>query len=303
LHQNTVIIICGPTAVGKTTAAIQLAHQLQTQIISADSRQCFAELNIGVAKPSIEELNTIHHYFINSHSIREEVNAGIFENYALQAADKIFEKRPCAVMVGGTGLYIKAFAEGMDEMPFVDPSIRMKIQEAYEEKGLEYLQQQVAANDPAFWVVAEQENPQRLMRGLEIVLSSGKSVTTFRQGTKESRPFNILKIGLEVPREQLYYQINKRVDLMVEGGLVEEVYQLLPQRHVNALQTVGYRELFDFFDGHVGLNDAFDNIKTNTRRYAKRQLTWFKKDPEVTWLDAGSDSLLSMILEHISKNG
>jgi tRNA dimethylallyltransferase len=198
-------------------------------------------LNIGVAKPSKEELDTIHHYFINSHNIQEEVNAGIFEKYALEAAGRIFEKRSIAVMVGGTGLYIKAFAEGMDEMPFIDPMIRREIQEAYQEKGIEYLQQQVAKNDPAFWLVAERENPQRLMRALEIVLSSGKSVTAFRQGIKESRPFNILKIGLEIPREQLYHQINKRVDLMMEDGLVDEAFQLLPKRNINALQTVGYQ--------------------------------------------------------------
>jgi tRNA dimethylallyltransferase len=190
----------------------------------------------------------------------------------------------------------------MDEMPFIDPMIRREIQEAYQEKGIEYLQQQVAKNDPAFWLVAERENPQRLMRALEIVLSSGKSVTAFRQGIKESRPFNILKIGLEIPREQLYHQINKRVDLMMEDGLVDEAFQLLPKRNINALQTVGYQELFDFFDGQVSLPQAVENIKTNTRRYAKRQLTWFKKDPEINWLDAGSDNLLQMILEQIPHN-
>ncbi|GEO08533.1 tRNA (adenosine(37)-N6)-dimethylallyltransferase MiaA [Segetibacter aerophilus] len=302
MHQNTVIIICGPTAVGKTAAAVQLAQELQTQIISADSRQCFRELNIAVAKPSKEELDTIHHYFINSHSIHEEVNAGVFEKYALEAAERIFENRPIGVMVGGTGLYIKAFTEGMDEMPFVDPLIRHEIQQSYQEKGLEYLQQQVVRHDPTFWAVAEQENPQRLMRALEIVLSSGKSITAFRQGLKESRSFNIVKIGLEIPRERLYYQINKRVDLMIKNGLVDEASQLLPQRNINALQTVGYRELFDFFDGHVSLQQAVENIKTNTRRYAKRQLTWFKKDPEIKWLDPGSDHLLQMILEQIPHN-
>jgi tRNA dimethylallyltransferase len=293
------VIICGPTAVGKTAIALQLAHQLQTDIISADSRQCFKELNIGVAKPSLQELTAVHHYFINSHSIHQEVNAGIFEKYALQVAEKIFEKNCVAVMVGGTGLYIKAFTEGMDEMPAVDFSLRKEIQGAYEEKGIKYLQQQVAENDPEFWAIAERENPQRLMRALEVVLSSGKSVTTFRQGTKETRPFNIVKIGLEMPREQLYQQINNRVDLMVQCGLVEEAFGLLSERNINALQTVGYKELFDFFDAQVTLPEAITNIKTNTRRYAKRQLTWFKKDPEITWMTSGSNRLLQLILQQI----
>ncbi|MCW3115349.1 MAG: tRNA dimethylallyltransferase [Segetibacter sp.] len=299
LHQHTIIIICGPTAVGKTAVAIQLAQHLQTEIISADSRQCFKELNIGVAKPSLEDLNTINHYFINSHSIFDEVNAGIFETFALEAAETIFQKHPVAVMVGGTGLYIKAFCEGLDLMPVIAPSIRQEINKLYEEKGLEYLQTEVARKDPAFWNVAEKENPQRLLRALEVVLSSGRSITTFRQGKKESRPFNIIKVGLEVPREQLYTQINNRVDVMIKQGLVDEASELLPHRNINALQTVGYRELFDFFDNTVSLPHAIENIQTNTRRYAKRQLTWFKKDQEILWLHPTDPGVYHSILGKI----
>lgn len=299
MHQHTIIIISGPTAVGKTAVAIKLAQLLQTDIISADSRQCFKELNIGAAKPSSEELNAVHHYFINSHGIGEEVNAGIFEKYGLHAAEQIFEKHDVAVMVGGTGLYIKAFTEGMDEMPLIDRAVRQKIIDSYEQNGLEYLQKEVAENDPGFWAIAEKENPQRLMRALEVVLSSGKSVTSFRSGKKESRPFNIIKIGLELPREELYDRINKRVDMMVEHGLADEVSQLLPHKNINALQTVGYREFFDFFDGKASLQQAIANIKTNTRRYAKRQLTWFKKDEEITWVNPESSTLFQLILEKI----
>jgi tRNA dimethylallyltransferase len=299
LHQNTIIVICGPTAVGKTAIALQLAQLLQTEIISADSRQCFRELNIGVAKPSLEELSVVPHHFINSHSIYNEVNAGEFEKYALHATETIFQKCPVAIMVGGTGLYIKAFCNGMDEMPDINPEIRQKINSDYEENGLEYLQNEVAEKDPAFWKIAEQENPQRLMRALEVVLSSGKSVTTFRKGKKEDRPFNIVKVGLELPREQLYQQINHRVDVMIDQGLPDEVSELLPQRHVNALQTVGYRELFEFFDDKVSLQQAVTNIKTNTRHYAKRQMTWFKKEEEIAWLNPQNPSVFQLILDRI----
>jgi tRNA dimethylallyltransferase len=200
LHAKTVFIICGPTAVGKTAVAIELAKALNTKIISADSRQCFRELNIGVAKPSAEQLAAVHHYFIDSHSIHDEVNAGVFEKYALASVEQIFQNRSTAVMVGGTGLYIKAFAEGIDEIPAIDPLVRQQISEAYNEKGLAYLQQQVAEKDPKWWEVAEQQNPQRLMRALEVLLSTGKSISTFQSGKKQERPFNIVKIGLELPR-------------------------------------------------------------------------------------------------------
>lgn len=283
LHTHTFLIICGPTAVGKTAFSIELAKALETEIISADSRQCFKELNIGVAKPSAEELKAAHHYFINSLSIHEEVNAGVFEQYALEAAAKIFENHTTAVMAGGTGLYIKAFCEGMDDVPAVDPAIRQQVITCYEEKGLEFLQKQLAEKDPDFWQIAEQQNPQRLMRALEVFLSTGKSITTFRTGDKKERPFNIIKIGLELPRQDLYEQINHRVDKMMEKGLLGEASALYAYKSLNALQTVGYRELFDFIENKYSLKEAVEKIKINTRQYAKRQMTWFKRDTTIKW--------------------
>ena len=248
-------------------------------------------MNIGVAKPTAAELQAVPHFFINSHSIDEEVNAGLFEQYALDAAAQIFKQNDVAVMVGGTGLYIKAFCEGMDDMPTINPLVRQQVMDDYEAYGLQYLQQQVADQDPAFWKIAEQQNPQRLMRALEIIRSTGQSSTVFRKGEKKKRPFKIIKVGLELPRDQLYQQINQRVDLMIENGLTEEVKQLIPKRENNALQTVGYRELFEYFVGAITLEQAINNIKTNTRHYAKRQLTWYKKDAEIQWYHAHQFSI------------
>ncbi len=281
--EKTCIVIVGPTAVGKTTIAIQLAQHFNTQIISADSRQCFKELNIGVAKPSPEELQLVKHYFINSHSIHEEVNTGVFEKYALEKAALIFEKHDIAVVVGGTGLYIKTFCSGIDEVPVIDPAIRKKINEDYEWEGLEWLQQQVEKNDPVYFAQGEIKNPHRLIRALEVKLSTGRSIIDFHTQPKKHRDFNIIKIGLELPKEQLHKNINSRVEEMMKEGLLEEVKQLLPFRKLNALQTVGYRELFGYLDEDISLEDAVEIIKINTRQYAKRQMTWFRKDEEVVW--------------------
>lgn len=288
-NENTVIVIVGPTAVGKTSLAIKLAQHFNTQIVSADSRQCFKELGIAVAKPSAEELATVHHYFVNSHSIHDEVNAGTYETYALNAANEIFQQNKVAVMVGGTGLYIKAFCEGIDEMPIIDATIRKEIIANYEQHGLEWLQNQVQEKDNPFWQSSnEKENPHRLMRALEVVNATGKSINEFRQGKIEERPFNIIKIGLELPREQLNQHINTRVDQMIQQGLVEEAKALLPFRNINALQTVGYKELFDYFDGTCTLEQAIERLKINTRQYAKRQMTWFKKDEGIEWFSPSS---------------
>jgi tRNA dimethylallyltransferase len=289
--------------VGKTAAAIRLAQALHTQIISADSRQCFRELNIGVAKPSVEELQAVHHYFINSHSIRDEVNASLFEKLALEWAGEIFrgqgggrgqaaegqraaEGPQTAVMVGGTGLYIKAFCEGLDEMPAFDPAIRRQVQAQYEQGGISWLQQEVRQHDPQFYAAGEILNPQRLMRALEMKLSTGHSILSLRTREKKLRPFRIHKIGLQLPKDQLHERIHTRVDRMMAQGLLEEVKRLGPFRDHNALQTVGYSELFDYLDGKCPLEEAVDAIKKNTRRYAKRQMTWFRKDHAIQWADA-----------------
>jgi tRNA dimethylallyltransferase len=290
-QQPTVIIIVGPTAVGKTAFAIELANHFNTSIISADSRQCYKELTIGVAKPTAIELAAAKHYFIGSHSIHEEVNAGVFEKYALDAAAQIFKTNSTAVMVGGTGLYIKSFCEGIDAMPSISPDVRDRITQYYEKNGLGWLQQQVAAKDPKYWESThEKNNPQRLMRALEIVLSTGVSITGFQTDQKVIRPFNILKVGLSMPREILNERINSRVDAMMQEGLLEEVTGLLPHANSNALQTVGYKEIFAHLRSEISLEQAAMQIKQNTRQYAKRQMTWFKKDAGVNWLELNTKS-------------
>ncbi len=299
--KNTIVIVCGPTAVGKTAIAIKLAKYFNTQIISADSRQCFNELNIGVAKPSLDELNSATHHFINSHSIYENVNAGFFETYALNAANEIFLHNNIAVMVGGTGLYIKSFCEGMDAMPIIDSNIREKIKQQYESNGLLWLQEQLQLKDPVFWQTAEQQNPQRLMRALEIVEATGQSNIYFRKGDKQERNFDIIKIGLTLPREILYTSINNRVDTMMEQGLLKEVENLIPHKSLNALQTVGYKEFFSYFDGNCTLENAVEQLKKNTRHYAKRQMTWFKKDEAVQWFKPNDVEMI--IGEIVAKMG
>ncbi|MBA4197529.1 MAG: tRNA (adenosine(37)-N6)-dimethylallyltransferase MiaA [Chitinophaga sp.] len=297
---NTVVIIVGPTAVGKTAFAVKLAQLLNTKIISADSRQCYKELNIGVAKPNKDELKAVPHYFINSHSVYEEVNAVVFEKYALECAEAIFQQNNIAVMVGGTGLYIKAFSEGMDEMPAIPASVRDAIIQQYNEKGLNWLQREVQTKDNTFWQTAEQQNPQRLMRALEVVTATGKSITSFKQNKKVERPFKIVKIGLELPREQLHHNINKRVDSMMQQGLLKEVETLIPLQQLNALQTVGYAELFDYFNHKLILDKSVEQIKVNTRHYAKRQMTWFRKDTAVEWHNAATVDA-SAIATNLSK--
>ena len=283
--KKTCIVIVGPTAVGKTAFAIEVAKHFSTQIISADSRQCYKELNIGVAKPSEEELAAAHHYFIGSHSIQETVNAGTFEKYALDKINKIFADNDIAVMVGGTGLYIKSFCEGIDEIPAVKDEVRKTIITNYNNGGIEWLQEQVKKNDQQYFVKGEILNPQRMMRALEVKLSTGKSIIEFQTRQKQQRDFNIIKIGLEMPREILYVRINKRVDVMMENGLLDEVTSLLPYKDLNALQTVGYTELFKYLSGETSLEVAVDAIKQNSRHYAKRQMTWFKKDETIKWIN------------------
>jgi tRNA dimethylallyltransferase len=280
---KTVIIVAGPTALGKTAVAIELAKHFKTEIISADSRQCFKELNIGVARPSAKELEQVRHHFIASHSISEDINAAAFEQYAIKKVNELFQQHDTVIMVGGTGLYIKAFCEGLDEIPFIDISIRENIIKTYEEKGLSWLQQQVEEKDPEFYKTGEIQNPQRMMRALEVIESTGQSVLHFRKGKKAERDFNIIKIGLELPKEQLHHNINTRVDKMIVGGLVQEVQSLQPYQQFNALQTVGYSEIFNYLNGKLSLEEAVKNIKTNTRQYAKRQMTWFRKDKEMKW--------------------
>src|SRR5258708_11443751 len=274
----------GPTAVGKTAAAIRLAQQLGTKIIAADSGQCYRELNIGVAKPSPSELSAVPHYFIDSHSIREEVNAAVFEKLALQWAGEIFNESRFAVMVGGTGLYIKAFTDGLDDIPPADESIRLHLQQQYEIQGIIWLQQEIRKYDPEYYSTGEILNPQRLMRALEVRLSTGQSILSFRSREPRTRPFQIQKIGIEIPKEELHLRIHHRVDRMIEDGLADEVKTLLPYRPHHPFHTTGYPDLFEYLDGNCSLDVAVENIKMNTRQYATRQLNWFRRDRSTVWM-------------------
>jgi tRNA dimethylallyltransferase len=295
---KTVIIIAGPTAAGKTVLSLEIARYFQTTIISADSRQCFRELNIGVAKPSVAELLSVKQEFINSHSIHEEVNAALFEQLALQWAGEIFSRKDVLVMVGGTGLYLKAFCEGLDAVPPADEQRRIDIRQQYNLNGLPWLQEQIRLRDPVFFEKGEIHNPYRMMRALEVIESTGNSILSFHQSAKKDRPFRICFFGLQVPKETLYRRINERVDMMMDAGLLEEVRSLVPFRHLNALQTVGYTELFEYLDGEWDLPDSISLIKQHTRHYAKRQMTWFRKNQSIQWLENNS---LQEVLELYGK--
>ncbi len=297
MKNKTAIIISGPTAVGKTALSIQLARHFNTEIISADSRQCYRELNIGVAKPTHAEQELVKHHFINSHSINDNITAAGFEQYALQKTSEIFREHDQLIVTGGTGLYLKAFISGFDAMPAVAGETRELVRTVYLNEGLVGLRNRLEKEDPVFSASDDLKNPQRMMRALEFVRTTGTSIRNYQQSGKKERPFDIIQIGLELPRPLLYDRINARVDEMMEQGLLNEVKELVPHKHLNALQTVGYRELFDFLDGKIGLEKAVDKIKQNTRHYAKRQLTWFKADPSIKWFDPGDvDSILAFIL-------
>lgn len=297
--QKTVIIICGPTAAGKSSIAIRLAKHFHTEIISADSRQCFKELNIGVARPSETELGEVKHHFIASHSIHDELTAAGFEQYALQKTADLFQEHDVIIMVGGTGLYLKAFCEGMDKVPEVNKAIRESLTAAYSEKGTAWLQEELKKKDPEFYSAGEIQNPQRMIRALEVMEATGRSILHFHKKQKVRRDFNIIKIGLELPKEELHRNINTRVDKMMEAGLMDEVKSLSAYRGLNALQTVGYTEIFDCLDRKITLQQATEEIKKNTRQYAKRQVTWFRKDGEIKWF---SPAGVNSIIEFISPN-
>ncbi|MBS1558020.1 MAG: tRNA (adenosine(37)-N6)-dimethylallyltransferase MiaA [Bacteroidetes bacterium] len=286
MPSRQLIVIVGPTAVGKTAAAISIAGKLKTEIISADSRQFFRELNMGTAKPSPEELKKITHHFINNKSIYEDYDAGQYGREALALIDKLFQQHHRLVMVGGSGLYIKAALEGFDEMPQVNPLLRVEILKNYQAQGLAWLQQQVQEADPDFYKSVDQQNPQRLMRALELLQTTHQPLKKLHKKKKTEHSFEIIKIGLNLPREMLYQRINSRMDAMIASGLFEEARQLYPFRNLNALQTVGYREIFDFMDGLYGYDEAVRLLKRNSRRYAKRQLTWFERDKEITWFES-----------------
>ncbi|WP_324677845.1 tRNA (adenosine(37)-N6)-dimethylallyltransferase MiaA [Hymenobacter sp. GOD-10R] len=283
--EPTLLVVAGPTAVGKTALCVQLAQHYQTEIVSADSRQFFRELSIGTAKPTSEEMQGVPHHFIDSHSISEDYNAGRFEEDALQVLTELFQRHQLVILTGGSGLYLQAVTEGLDEMPITDPEVRAALQRELQDLGLETLVAELARLDPVTYARIDRQNPQRVVRALEVTRSTGQPFSSFHTRKSETaRPFRTLKVVLNREREELYQRIDQRVDQMLAAGLLAEVEGLLPYRHHNALQTVGYKEIFDYLDGLYDWPETVRLLKRNTRHYAKRQLTWFRRDPAYTWL-------------------
>ena len=285
MKQNFLISLCGPTAIGKTSLSILLANHFETDIISSDSRQFYKEMSIGTAVPSKEELLAVKHHFIQNRSIFEDYSVGAFEHDALNLLDDLFKKQPVMVMVGGSGLYVDAVIKGLDDFPKVDPQIREDLKLKLNKEGIEVLQNQLKELDPLSYDRLDVYNKQRLIRALEICIGLDKPYSHYLGLHTKKRSFDTVKIGLTADRQVIYDRINHRVDLMMEQGLLEEARSLYAHKHLNALQTVGYRELFSYFDGLLTLEAAINEIKKNTRRFAKRQGTWFRRDPEIKWFD------------------
>ncbi|MGV8878415.1 MAG: tRNA (adenosine(37)-N6)-dimethylallyltransferase MiaA [Sphingobacteriaceae bacterium] len=298
---KTLISVVGPTAIGKTAMAIALAEYFHTEILSADSRQFYREMSIGTAKPSLQELETVRHHFINSHRITHEFNVGDFEKLGINVLNQIFKNHDIAIMAGGSGLYIKAICEGFDNLPKVNPNIRTLLNQELSREGIAYLKEKLKNADPVYYQKVDLQNPQRIIRALEVFEGTGQPFSAYHTHNKASRPFNLIKIGLNLPRETLYERINKRVDMMMDQGLVAEVTSLIPYQHLNALNTVGYAEIFSFLSNEVNLQTAVNMIKQNTRRFAKRQLTWFKRDPEIHWFEPDQHEMVIQLISSMIK--
>ncbi len=285
MNEKRLIVLVGPTASGKTALAIDLAKKLDTEIISADSRQFFKELEIGTAKPTQAQLKEVPHHFINTHSITAQYDAAQFGRDALELIHKLFKTKDDIILCGGSGLYIKAVCEGFDDIPEIEPEVRQNLNQQFERNGLGWLQDQLVDLDPEQFGRIDHQNPHRLIRALEVKIGTGKSIREFQNQKQHNHPFSIVKIGLELSKEELYNRINTRMDQMIENGLFEEAKRMEPFKDHQALQTVGYREIFDYFDGRYDYEEALRLLKRNTRRYAKRQLTWFKRDDEIRWFE------------------
>jgi len=302
-NQNTLITIVGPTAIGKTALSIQLANAFNASIISCDSRQFFKEMTIGTAVPEPNELAAAKHYFIQNRSVFDSYNVGEFERDTLKKLEALFKENSIQIMVGGSGLYVDAVLNGLDYFPEVDPKIREALLLKLEKEGIEVLQKQLKELDLETYKLIAIDNPHRIMRALEVCIGSGIPYSTFKNKPKKQRNFNNIKIGLNADREIIYNRINQRVDAMINNGLIEEAKILYAHKELNALQTVGYRELFSFFDGNFTQEFAISEIKKNSRRFAKRQLTWFKRDKNILWFDYLTDKLtiVSQVSEKINK--
>ncbi len=294
--QPTLIVIVGPTGSGKTALSVALAQHYCAPIISTDSRQFYRGLAIGTAQPTAEELSLAEHHFIADREVDDDFSCGRYEHEALERLDELFKRHDIVVAVGGSGLYIQALCEGMDNLPEADEELRHNLKMRLDSEGLESLFEELREHDPKYAEMVDCHNPARVMRALEVCLVSGRPYSEQRIGKKQGRPFNIIKIGTDLPRDILYERINQRVDIMVKEGLIDEARTMLNKRHLNSLQTVGYRELFDHFDGRYSLDEAIELIKRNSRRYAKRQLTWFRRDENIAWF---SPYDIKQIISHI----
>jgi len=295
---KTLVIILGPTAIGKTALSIQVAQHFNTEIISADSRQIYKELQIGTAIPTSQELHTVKHNLIQNHSIHEYYNASHFEAEALEIINNLFSEKDSVVMTGGSMLYIDVVCHGIDDLPTIDHEIRSKISLKFESEGIESLRRELKKIDPEYYQECDLKNHKRIMHALEIFYMTGRKYSSFRINTKKERNFNILKIGLNTAREKVHERINKRVDQMIEQGLVEEARSVYPFKNLNSLNTVGYKEIFDYFDNKISKEEAIELIKRNTRRYARRQLTWFHKDPDIVWFEPNENERVIDFLDN-----
>ena len=300
---KTLIVITGPTAVGKTALCLDIAQYFGIPIINADSRQIYKELKIGTASPTDEQQQLVPHYFVGSLSLNDYYSASLFEQQVLEILDDEFRTHDLALMTGGSMMYIDAVCDGIDDIPTVDDETRETLKKRLADEGLEPLLEELKALDPKYYAIVDRQNPRRVVHGLEICLMTGKTYTSFRKREagerKKERPFRIVKIGLNRPREELYARINQRVDQMMQDGLLEEAKRLYPMRQMNALNTVGYKELFDYLDGRWSLEEAVERIKGNTRRYARKQLTWYKKDESIRWFHPDQEK---EIIDLISQN-
>jgi tRNA dimethylallyltransferase len=297
-QDKILIVITGPTAVGKTALAIRLAQHFATEIISADSRQFYRELKIGTAAPTLDELQKVPHHFIGNLSLDQYYNVSMFEYDALNVLEKIFQKQNVAIISGGSGLYIDAVCHGIDEMPDIDPKVREMINKRFQSEGIDYLRSYLEKADSEYFAIVDKNNPNRMKRAVEVCMSTGKTFTSFRKRAEKRRSFTIVRAGLNLPRAELHTKISRRTDLMIAQGLIEEVTSLLPYRHLNALNTVGYKEIFDFLDKKVTLEHAIAKIKTNTRRYARRQLTWLNRYKDLQWFAPDDDNEIVQFVDH-----
>jgi tRNA dimethylallyltransferase len=303
MRDKKLIVVVGPTAVGKTSVAIQLARHFQTEIISADSRQIFKELTIGTAKPSEEELASVKHHFINSHSINEKYDAAQYGRDVLELIHQLFKKYDYLILCGGSGLYVKAVLEGFDDIPEVPEEVREELNRQYEQGGISWLQEKMKEIDPELFETIDQQNPHRLMRALEVKIGTGMSISSFRTKAKLQHSFSIVKIGLELPREVLNQRIDDRMDQMIRDGLFAEAESVFSFKNQQALQTVGYQEIFDFMEGKYDREEAIRLLKRNSRRYAKRQMTWFKRDSEIVWMNpVNIERIVELVFDNSNLN-